>query len=305
MDLKNMNMKVVFVVLALSVLFVASLESVHFVKAGSTGSMGFSGGVILNSPVNTTYDYIPILSLDFADGGLHCTLNYSIDGINEGVIPFVYVGSEETIFIANMSGTAQLPQLSVGTHSLTITQEANLNGYGGANHPGAPFKETSPGSGDYFAVWVDTVYFIITSNNVRMTPPPASALLDTWPLKITNLSVANKTYPSDNVPLNFTINGNTAQITYSLDEQANVTIPGNTTLTGLSVGDHNVTVYAWDIASGNTGASQTANFNVAHMISAVVQPTQPFPITTVLAALAAFAVGVVLTFLFFFRKDKR
>jgi hypothetical protein len=92
-----------------------------------------------------------------------------------------------------------------------------------------------------------------------MTPPLASALLDTSPLKITNLSVANTTYLTGNVPLNFTINGNTTQITYSLDEQANVTIPGNTTLTGLSVGAHNVTVYAWDIDSGNIGASQTAN----------------------------------------------
>ena len=300
-----MNMKVVFVALAISMLFIASLEDVHFVKADSNSSMGFSGGVTLTSPVNKTYDYIPILSLNLAEEGVPCTLNYSIDGINEGVIPLVYVGSEETIFIANMSGTAQLPQLSVGTHCLTITEEANLNDYRGPSPPGAPFTETSAGSGNYFAVWVDTVYFTITSNSVRMTPPLASALLDTSPLKITNLSVANTTYLTGNVPLNFTINGNTSQITYSLDEQANVTIPGNTTLTGLSVGAHNVTVYAWDIDSGNIGASQTANFNLASLISAVVQPSQPFTITTVLAVLAAFEVGGVLTFLFFFRKDKR
>ncbi len=298
-----MNMKAVSVALVLSMLLIASVEGFHFVKADSNGSMGFYGGVTLNSPVNTTYDYVPILSLNLGEG-VPCTLNYSVDGINEGIIPLVCVGSEEPMFTANMSGTAQLPHLSEGTHYLTITEEANLNGYGGASPPGAPFKETSPGSSDYYAIWVDTVYFTITSNSVRIASLPTSAPSNITFPNITNLSVENTTYSTGNVPLNFIVNENITQAAYSLDEQTNITIAGNTTLTGLSAGTHNVTVYAWDDA-GNVGASQTVNFNVAHTVSAVVQQSQPFPITTVLAVLASFTVGVVLTFLFFFRKDKR
>jgi hypothetical protein len=39
----------------------------------------------------------------------------------------------------------------------------------------------------------------------------------------------------------------------------NVTIAGNTTLTGLSSSVHNLTVYAWDEA-GNIGSSETITF---------------------------------------------
>lgn len=244
MDMNQMNTKAVLVALVLFMLLLASAEGFHFVKAASTGSMEFSGGVTLNSPVNTTYDYVPILSLNLGEGGVPCTLNYSIDGTNEGVIPLVCVGSEEPMFIANMSGTAQLPQLSVGMHCLTVTEDANLNGYGGASPPGAPFKETSPGSGNYYALWVDTIYFTVTSNSLGMSPPHASTLSDTTSPYITHLSLENTTYSTGNVPLNFVVNENITQATYTLDGQANVTIAGNTTLTGLSAGVHNVTVYA-------------------------------------------------------------
>ncbi|HUK84940.1 MAG TPA: hypothetical protein VLU95_03665 [Candidatus Acidoferrum sp.] len=53
-------------------------------------------------------------------------MNYSADETNEGIIHIVCVGSEEPMFTANMSGTAQLPHLSEGTHYLTITEGASL-----------------------------------------------------------------------------------------------------------------------------------------------------------------------------------
>ncbi len=48
---------------------------------------------------------------------------------------------------------------------------------------------------------------------------------------------------------------------YNLDGQANTTITGNTTLTGLLDGSHYVVVYANDTA-GNMGASNTVYFTV-------------------------------------------
>ena len=75
------------------------------------------------------------------------------------------------------------------------------------------------------------------------------------------LSFENRTFETSTVPLNFTVDQPVSKVTYCLDGQANVTISGNTTLTGLPDGDHNVTVYATD-EPGNTGASETMYFTI-------------------------------------------
>jgi len=46
-----------------------------------------------------------------------------------------------------------------------------------------------------------------------------------------------------------------------LDNQANVTITGDTTLSGLSEGSHSLIVYANDTV-GNTGTSETIHFSI-------------------------------------------
>jgi TolA-binding protein len=56
-------------------------------------------------------------------------------------------------------------------------------------------------------------------------------------------------------------------------------IAGNTTLTNLPYGEHNVTVYATDKA-GNTGTSETIYFSVE----------EPFPTTMVITLAASMAV---------------
>jgi hypothetical protein len=123
--------------------------------------------------------------------------------------------------------------------------------------------------------------------------------VDTNSPTVSVLSAENKTYTTPNVPLNFTVNDPVSQITYCLDGQENVTITGNTTLTGLPNGDHNVTVYATDEA-GNTGASQTITFTVAKPDP---QP-EPFPTTMVIAPFASVAfVGVGL--LVYFKKRQK
>jgi len=78
---------------------------------------------------------------------------------------------------------------------------------------------------------------------------------------ISILSPENKTYTTSSVSLSFTVDRATSWIGYSLDGQSNVTITGNTTLTGLSDGIHTVTVYANDTA-GNMGYSETVYFTV-------------------------------------------
>ena len=80
-------------------------------------------------------------------------------------------------------------------------------------------------------------------------------------------SPQNKSYETANItlssiPLNFTVDKSTSWIGYSLDNQINSTIDGNTTLTGLSEGKHSIIISANDTI-GNMGASQPINFTIA------------------------------------------
>jgi hypothetical protein len=119
--------------------------------------------------------------------------------------------------------------------------------------------------------------------------------IDTISPRISILSPENKTYAATDIPLNLTVNEKGSQITYSLDGQENVTIAGNTTLTGLSEGAHNLTFYVTD-SVGNTGASETIYFGI-----------EPFP-TALVAAVAAAVVSAVVvgvSLLVHFRKRKK
>jgi hypothetical protein len=122
--------------------------------------------------------------------------------------------------------------------------------------------------------------------------------IDTTPPNVSIASPENKTYESFDVQLNFTVNEPASQIAYSLDGRDNVTVEGNTTLTGLSPGTYNVTVYAQDLA-GNVGASETIYFNIAE------EPEpESFP-TTLVIALVATVVFVGVGILLYFKKRKR
>ena len=103
---------------------------------------------------------------------------------------------------------------------------------------------------------------------------------------------SNMTYATGNVSLAFTVNKPAQGMSYSLDGQANVTVTGNTTLTGLSSGLHNVTVYAQDTL-GNIGASQTIYFSI-----------EPFP-TTLIAAAVVIAAAAGAGLIVYFKKYRR
>jgi len=82
------------------------------------------------------------------------------------------------------------------------------------------------------------------------------------------LSPRNMSYLDSSVPLNFTIYdfSSISWIGYSLDNEANVTISGNTTLTDLALGSHSVIVYAND-TFGNTGSSNRIHFTIANDVA--------------------------------------
>jgi hypothetical protein len=115
--------------------------------------------------------------------------------------------------------------------------------------------------------------------------------VDTVSPHISVLSPRNETYLSE-TPLNFTVNEPVSQTAYSIDGNDNVTVVNNSTLAGLSVGEHNVTIYATDLA-GHSGVSETITFTVA----------EPFPTVAVASGASVAAVGVAL--LVYFKKHKR
>ena len=109
--------------------------------------------------------------------------------------------------------------------------------------------------------------------------------IDTTSPKVSILSLENKTYYSSDIKLDFTINERSSLIAYCLDGKENETT-GNTTLTGIPYGEHNVTIYATDMA-GHIGASETIYFTIV----------EPFSTTMVIAAvvvLGVFGFGLII-----------
>jgi hypothetical protein len=120
--------------------------------------------------------------------------------------------------------------------------------------------------------------------------------VDTTSPRVSVLSPEAKAYGASDVRLSFGVNEDASRMIYSLDREDNVIISGNTTLSGLTIGDHNVTVYAWDEA-GNIGASETVTFTVAK---------ESFPTTfvgvAIIASVALVSFGLVA---YFIKRNRR
>lgn len=120
--------------------------------------------------------------------------------------------------------------------------------------------------------------------------------VDTVAPKVSLLHPGNETYETPDIPIDFTVNEQFSLIKFSLDGQQNVTVAGNAILAALSYGEHNVTLYATDVA-GNVGASETVTFSVV----------QPKPISTmpIVAASAVAAFVFVAELLAYLRKHRQ
>jgi N-acetylneuraminic acid mutarotase len=134
-----------------------------------------------------------------------------------------------------------------------------------------------------------TVYATDAAGNTGTSETIYFTVDDTAPV-VSVLEPENRTYKAAEIPLNFTVNEKVSRMEYSLDSQPNIPITGNTTLTGVSNGAHNITVYAQDIA-GNIGSSETLYFSV--------DAPEPFPTTLVATSgvvVAIVGVGLIVYF---------
>lgn len=143
----------------------------------------------------------------------------------------------------------------------------------------------------------DTTYKIDTKN-VDIYPliePFNNTLywLKTTAPSISVVSPSEETFNQSSVLLSFIVDKEVNWTGYNLDGQRNVTVSGNTTLTGLKDGLHSVTVYAND-SFGNMGVSRTVNFTVAlpTLISEINSSTLIVAIS--ISAVAVVAIGLII-----------
>jgi hypothetical protein len=163
------------------------------------------------------------------------------------------------------------------------------------NHTSASWDNGSIGNywGDYLTKYpnaseigntgIGNISYVINPTNIDFHPLmyPISAP------QINATYTENATY-TDSYPLNFTVNKPIKSACYSLDGADKVTITGNTTLTGIPAGVHNITVYATDIY-GFEGASNTVTFTITAQ-TAVPELFQTVAIAVAIGIIAITAV---------------
>jgi hypothetical protein len=177
--------------------------------------------------------------------------------------------------ITQFSKTLNLTGMPDGNHRLTVYAEER----------GAYYDHTVYDGN----VWYQYYYLfeINGSSSVFFT-------VDTTSPTVSVLSLQDKVFYSSSVDLNFFVDEPTSRCAYGLDGNGNVTVAGNTTLTGLTVGKHDLKLYVWD-AAGHTGSSETISFTVA----------EPFPTTLLIVSLIAVVAVVGLGLLVYLKKRHR
>lgn len=239
--------------LALLILLLAGVQVVQAQYTEDGQPFILVSPINIVSPSNITYSpqslTLNLTFKNFLDSSrANITVVYSIDGKTNTTIDvqaaLITMGIQSYYVI---TGWATVPEIPEGPHCITVYGKYEFPMY-------------------YHNIAYDnrTVYFTIDDGN-----PPI----------ISNLSIENKTYSQDNLPLTFTVDEPTSWIGYCLDGQANVTITENFSLTELPSGSHTLTIYANDTA-GNMGKSETIRFSIA----------APFPTTIFVASVVSVAV---------------
>lgn len=110
------------------------------------------------------------------------------------------------------------------------------------------------------------------------------------PSSVIILSPENRVYLLGNISLTYFIDETIARIDYSIDDQANASLGGNTTIVGLPEGEHTLKVYAYD-GVGNTEAAQV-NFTVGETFPLFL--IIEIAVLIVIIAVASFTLGMKL-----------
>jgi len=122
------------------------------------------------------------------------------------------------------------------------------------------------------------------------------------------ISPQNTSYTTDSInqftlPLSFTINATASWTGYSLDNQSRITVHGNSTLSELSFGSHNITLFASG-TFGNMGISNTTCFSIEPTtIPGAMLNLEFFP-TLVIASASVIAVAAIGVLVYFKKRNQ-
>jgi hypothetical protein len=184
------------------------------------------------------------------------------------------------------------------------------------NLPNGAYTLTVYATDAYYNTASQTISFNVNSSEPYVPP------------QVTIKSPTNQTYYKSQPILDFTVNQPVFWTAYSIDGGANNTVISSKMLNSLTNGTHSVTLYAGDIAGGETGYA-TVNFNVFASAQATPYrlPNMPtdhgyanpvnqfigeavalylYPLFLLIAAIMfAIAVGVIIAVLLIERKTAR
>jgi len=242
------------------------------------GPFHLASGPYISFPDNETYDSgLQTLHIDFyarIGDHLNYSMSYSLDGKENEAVALTehYFGFWE-IHRNYLDGSVALPALSNGSHYITVYIEGLI-----WNNP------ISRPSYNYTSFDSQTVYFTVLS--------PIALLIE-----------KNKTYNTNEIPLDYYVDGAASQVAYSLDFHSNVTVTGNTTLTGLTEGTHIIIIYA-NNTWGNATSIDINTFTIAK--PAPSQSTSPtFQIQNAFLLILILSVAIVaISILIVLRKRK-
>ena len=241
----------------------------------------YSYGINISSPANTTYNSNSLLlnvtiKRPVSPNDYEFKIMYSLNGEANVTVPSTATFYDKSIpdsiqsFLLSYTlakGVAFLSNLSEGLHFLTV--------YGIYVHKGPTIGTNWP------AIMHDTqtIHFLLNNG----IPPSIS------PLQIQNATYQNS------LPLNFNVDESIDWMGYSLDEKANVTFTGNTTLNGLAYGPHVLVVYANDTV-GNMGTTGNMNFTIANLAAFPTILVTPTPLVFILIAAVIVAAAGLLVY---------
>jgi hypothetical protein len=226
--------------------------------------------ISVNSPLNNSTLYVDFVPLNITITKPKDWLTYGGYDVKQMLIAVGYIldGRSYGPFAANNDLASPFNYyvnltLNQGSHTLQV--------YGNAS--GYIFSPIS-GTTEYVPItgWSDIVNF---------TTLPVTPTVEVQPLEINGTALT----------LSFTVDEPVSKLTYSLDDQDNVSIAGNTTITNLPYGHHELIVYATNPV-GNIGASQTISFEVPEPF-----PTMSVVVISVVAVVAVVGVGLLVYFM--------
>jgi len=212
-------------------------EQANVTISGNTTVIGLSDGV----------HTITLFANDTADNMGHSnTVNFTVDTLPPNIVILSpenksYITSSIFLNFTINEATSWIGYSLDDQMNVTVSGNTTLLGLSDGPHTVIVYANDTVGNMGYSAM----TYFTV----------------DTVSPNIVILSPENKTYPTSSIALNFIVSEPTSWIGYSLDEQANVTISGNTTLFGLADESHTVILYAND-TTGNMGLSNMVYFTV-------------------------------------------